>query len=66
MYELAEPNVLARGIRELIRMKDPPGEPVAIHRGEAAQRRTRRTAKPPHNRQGEPGPQRGPAGRRAS
>jgi hypothetical protein len=35
LYELAEPDALARGIRELIQMDDPPGEPVVIHEGEA-------------------------------
>ena len=36
LYELAEPDALVRGIRELIQMSDPPGEPVVIHKGEAA------------------------------
>ena len=36
LYELAEPDALARGIRELIQMDDPPREPVVIHGGEAA------------------------------
>jgi hypothetical protein len=36
LYELAEPDALARGISELIQMPDPPGEPVVIYSGEAA------------------------------
>ena len=35
-YELAEPDALARGIRELIQMDNPPGEPVVVHKAEAA------------------------------
>lgn len=36
LYELAEPDALARVIRELIQMDEPPGEPAVIHGGEAA------------------------------
>ncbi len=36
LYELAEPDALARGIWELIQMDDPPREPVVIHGGEPA------------------------------
>jgi hypothetical protein len=36
LYELAEPDALARGIRELIQMDDLPGEPVIIYKAEAA------------------------------
>ena len=36
LYELAEPDALAREIPELIQMDDPPREPVVIHGGEPA------------------------------
>jgi hypothetical protein len=36
LYELAEPDALVRGIRELIQMDNPPGEPVVVHKAEAA------------------------------
>lgn len=35
LYELAEPDALARGIREVIQMDDPPGEPTIIYKDEA-------------------------------
>ena len=35
LYELAEPDALARGICELIQMNNLPGEPVIIHKAEA-------------------------------
>jgi hypothetical protein len=36
LYELAEPDALARGIRELIQMDDLPGEPVVVYKDEPA------------------------------
>ena len=36
LYELAEPDALARGIRELIQMNDPPSDPVVVYKDEAA------------------------------
>lgn len=36
LYELAEPDSLARGIRELIQMNDPPDLPEVIYKDEAA------------------------------
>jgi hypothetical protein len=35
-YELAEPGALVRGIRELVQMDNPSGEPVVVHNAEAA------------------------------
>jgi hypothetical protein len=49
LYELAEPDALARGIRELIQIDDPPGEPVVIHKGEAASWFSFRKKKAKHN-----------------
>ena len=49
LYELAEPDALVRGIRELIQMDDPPGEPVVIHKGEAASWFSFRMKKAKHN-----------------
>lgn len=34
LYELAEPDTLARGIRETITMDDPPAEPVMVYANE--------------------------------
>jgi hypothetical protein len=36
LYELAEPNALARGMREVLLMDDPPNYPELIHKNEAA------------------------------
>lgn len=36
LYELAEPDTLARGMREALDMESPPAEPVMVYRGEAA------------------------------
>jgi hypothetical protein len=35
LFELAEPDTLARGTREAITMNDPPGEPVMVYMNEA-------------------------------
>jgi hypothetical protein len=35
LYELVEPDTLARGMREVLTMDDPPGEPVMIYSNEA-------------------------------
>jgi len=35
LYELAEPDTLARGMREALVMDDPPSEPVMVYAGEA-------------------------------
>ncbi|MDQ1250206.1 MAG: hypothetical protein QG597_4585 [Actinomycetota bacterium] len=37
IYELLEPETWARGVAEILRMDDPPGESVAIYANEAAQ-----------------------------
>jgi len=36
LHELAEPNALARGIAEVIRMDNPPDYPVIVHKDEDA------------------------------
>jgi hypothetical protein len=36
LYELAEPDTLARGMSEVLRMSDPPDYPVLVHKDEAA------------------------------
>jgi hypothetical protein len=36
LYELAEPDTLARGMHEVLVMDDPPAEPVMVYTGEAA------------------------------
>jgi hypothetical protein len=53
LYELAEPDALARGIRELIQMDDPPGEPVVIYGREAASWYTARRKSPRRERTAE-------------
>jgi hypothetical protein len=49
LYELAQPDAIARGIRELLQMNDPPGDSLVIHKGEAASWLSYRKKRVKHN-----------------